>query len=131
MGMLGTGPDAKPRKRRGNLPKETTDKLRAWFAKNLRHPYPSEEQKQDLIRQTGLQMNQIANWFINARRRHLPAMLEAARKDDDAQNMGNPGSMGSSSVTPASLPPSLASSPRSECHGLGRRRMSPVKRGSV
>jgi hypothetical protein len=45
------------RKRRGNLPKETTDKLRAWFVGHLHHPYPTEDEKQELMRQTGLQMS--------------------------------------------------------------------------
>jgi hypothetical protein len=47
----------KSRKRRGNLPKETTDKLRTWFKAHLSHPYPTEEEKQELMRQTGLQMS--------------------------------------------------------------------------
>lgn len=55
MGMNG---DNKQRKRRGNLPKETTDKLRAWFVAHLHHPYPSEDEKQELMRQTGLQMSE-------------------------------------------------------------------------
>ncbi|KAG5919741.1 hypothetical protein E4U53_003966, partial [Claviceps sorghi] len=53
---IGTGGDSKQRKRRGNLPKETTDKLRAWFVAHLQHPYPTEDEKQELMRQTGLQM---------------------------------------------------------------------------
>lgn len=48
---------SKQRKRRGNLPKETTDKLRAWFIAHLQHPYPTEDEKQELMRQTGLQMS--------------------------------------------------------------------------
>ncbi|KAF4442776.1 PTH12 [Fusarium acutatum] len=100
--------DNKQRKRRGNLPKETTDKLRAWFVAHLQHPYPTEDEKQDLMRQTGLQMSkfgrtkprtekpnqdwkltcpptdQISNWFINARRRQLPAMINNARAETDA-----------------------------------------------
>jgi hypothetical protein len=51
------GNDSKQRKRRGNLPKETTDKLRAWFVAHLQHPYPTEDEKQELMRQTGLQMS--------------------------------------------------------------------------
>ncbi len=47
----------KHRKRRGNLPKETTDKLRAWFMAHLHHPYPTEDEKQELMRQTRLQMS--------------------------------------------------------------------------
>ncbi|KAI0542332.1 hypothetical protein GGR58DRAFT_497318 [Xylaria digitata] len=83
---VGTGGDGKQRKRRGNLPKETTDKLRAWFVAHLHHPYPTEDEKQDLMRQTGLQMNQISNWFINARRRQLPAMISNARAESDRMN---------------------------------------------
>ncbi|GAW11181.1 hypothetical protein ANO14919_005230 [Xylariales sp. No.14919] len=83
---MGTNGDGKQRKRRGNLPKETTDKLRAWFVAHLHHPYPTEDEKQELMRQTGLQMNQISNWFINARRRQLPAMISNARAESDAMN---------------------------------------------
>ncbi|GAP89657.2 putative homeobox domain-containing protein [Rosellinia necatrix] len=83
---LGTSRDGKQRKRRGNLPKETTDKLRGWFVNHLHHPYPTEDEKQELMRQTGLQMNQISNWFINARRRQLPTMISNARAEADAMN---------------------------------------------
>ncbi|CAK7268487.1 homeodomain super [Sporothrix epigloea] len=90
--------DSSQRKRRGNLPKETTDKLRAWFAEHLHHPYPSEDEKQNLMHQTGLQMNQISNWFINARRRHLPALLINAEAVSGAMSGirgGNTGGNGS------------------------------------
>ncbi|KAK3368187.1 homeobox domain-containing protein [Podospora didyma] len=81
-GAMGPNGDYKQRKRRGNLPKPTTDILRSWFLAHLSHPYPSEEEKQELMRQTGLQMNQISNWFINARRRQLPTMMMNARNTE-------------------------------------------------
>lgn len=56
---INDGSDGKQRKRRGNLPKETTDKLRAWFVAHLQHPYPTEDEKQELMRQTGLQMSRF------------------------------------------------------------------------
>ncbi|CAK7220357.1 homeodomain super [Sporothrix bragantina] len=90
--------DSNQRKRRGNLPKETTDKLRAWFADHLHHPYPSEDEKQDLMEQTGLQMNQISNWFINARRRHLPALINNAKAVSGAMSGVHGGSSGGSGV---------------------------------
>ncbi|KAL1918470.1 uncharacterized protein VTP21DRAFT_3130 [Calcarisporiella thermophila] len=60
-----------PKRRRGNLPKSTTAILRAWLAQHERHPYPTEEEKSELAQQTRLTLNQISNWFINARRRYL------------------------------------------------------------
>lgn len=67
MGMDHDGP-----KRRGNLPKPVTHILRTWLQDHLDHPYPSDEDKQGLMGQTGLSLVQISNWFINARRRALP-----------------------------------------------------------
>ena len=49
-----------PRRRRGNLPRDTTDLLKQWFAEHLGHPYPTEDEKQLLCRQTGLQMTQVS-----------------------------------------------------------------------
>jgi hypothetical protein len=60
LGSAAVGADTKQRKRRGNLPKETTDKLRAWFVAHLQHPYPTEDEKQELMRQTGLQMSKYS-----------------------------------------------------------------------
>jgi hypothetical protein len=57
MGGMGFEGPRQGRKRRGNLPKETTDKLRDWFKRHLTHPYPTEDEKQELMRQTGLQMS--------------------------------------------------------------------------
>lgn len=58
-------------KRRGKLPREVTDYLRTWLLNHVDHPYPTEEEKRQLCDATGLSMNQISNWFINARRRIL------------------------------------------------------------
>ncbi|KAF9116068.1 hypothetical protein BGX27_005097 [Mortierella sp. AM989] len=67
------------RKRRGNLPKSVTSVLKSWLVQNAIHPYPTEEEKMRLSEATQLSMNQISNWFINARRRILqPILVEAA-----------------------------------------------------
>lgn len=60
---LSDGGDGRSRRRRGNLPKATTDILRSWFQKHLDHPYPSDEEKQLLIIQTGLSMNQVCEYM--------------------------------------------------------------------
>ncbi|KAF9976999.1 hypothetical protein BGZ73_007305 [Actinomortierella ambigua] len=67
------------RRRRGNLPKTVTTVLKAWLVDNATHPYPTEDEKIKLSQKTGLTLNQISNWFINARRRILqPILVEAA-----------------------------------------------------
>ncbi|RJE25489.1 transcription factor [Aspergillus sclerotialis] len=78
-GMVGDPIDPKSKRRRGNLPKPVTDILRAWFHEHLDHPYPSEEDKQMFMTRTGLSISQISNWFINARRRQLPALRNQMR----------------------------------------------------
>ncbi|KAJ3516918.1 hypothetical protein NLJ89_g828 [Agrocybe chaxingu] len=53
------------------LPKEASDHLKAWLHRHNDHPYPSEEEERQLCHATGLSMNQVSNWMINARRRAL------------------------------------------------------------
>ncbi|TAQ83174.1 hypothetical protein B7494_g8501 [Chlorociboria aeruginascens] len=43
--------------------------LRGWLSTHHRHPYPTDEEKESLQRQTGLNKTQITNWLANARRR--------------------------------------------------------------
>jgi len=51
------------------LPKESTTILENWFNSNIRHPFPNEEQKQELEKETGLSQKKIKSWFTNKRRR--------------------------------------------------------------
>ncbi|KAI8640477.1 hypothetical protein BD408DRAFT_419784 [Parasitella parasitica] len=75
--IAGNTKDTSVKRRRGNLPKEVTEFLRKWLIQHKKHPYPAEKEKADLARHTGLTVNQISNWFINARRRILQPMLES------------------------------------------------------
>ncbi|KAL1532672.1 homeobox protein knotted-1-like 3 [Salvia divinorum] len=59
------------RKRRaGKLPGDTTSVLKAWWQSHSKWPYPTEEDKVRLVEETGLQLKQINNWFINQRKRN-------------------------------------------------------------
>ena len=95
--------DGKQKRRRGNLPKTVTDTLRVWFTEHIAHPYPTEEEKQILMSQTGLTISQvrqwrtervevtadklqISNWFINARRRSLPQMTKQAQTEAEIRD---------------------------------------------
>ncbi|GAA0142006.1 homeodomain transcription factor [Lithospermum erythrorhizon] len=59
------------RKRRaGKLPGDTTSVLKQWWQTHSKWPYPTEEDKARLVQETGLQLKQINNWFINQRKRN-------------------------------------------------------------
>ncbi|CEG64454.1 Putative Podospora anserina S mat genomic DNA chromosome 7, supercontig 1 [Rhizopus microsporus] len=75
-------PNNNNKRRRGNLPKAVTAILRDWLSKHKKHPYPTEEEKAALAAETNLNLNQISNWFINARRRILQPMLEEEERNN-------------------------------------------------
>ncbi|TKY45903.1 Homeobox protein knotted- 3 [Spatholobus suberectus] len=79
------------RKRRaGKLPGDTTSVLKAWWQSHSKWPYPTEEDKARLVQETGLQLKQINNWFINQRKRNwhsnpsTSTVLKSKRKRSNA-----------------------------------------------
>ncbi|XVE98477.1 hypothetical protein REPUB_Repub03eG0109800 [Reevesia pubescens] len=69
------------RKRRaGKLPGDTTSHLKAWWQSHSKWPYPTEEDKARLVRETGLQLKQINNWFINQRKRNWHSSTSTSLK---------------------------------------------------
>ncbi|MBE3109980.1 MAG: homeobox domain-containing protein [Acidobacteria bacterium] len=67
---LGQHPPTPVGKVGARLSRESIRVLRQWLSTHSRHPYPSDEEKDMLQRQTGLTKTQITNWLANARRRH-------------------------------------------------------------
>ncbi|KAJ3217045.1 hypothetical protein HDU67_008603 [Dinochytrium kinnereticum] len=70
----GEGPGARKVagiKARPNFPPDVLRLLTGWLNDNLGHPYPPQDVKHQLARQTGLKLKQVNDWFINARRRRL------------------------------------------------------------
>lgn len=57
------------RKNGGRLSKEASRILKTWISKHSSHPYPTEQEKDQLKQETGLKRSQICNWLANARRR--------------------------------------------------------------
>ncbi|XP_045587592.1 uncharacterized protein [Procambarus clarkii] len=58
-------------RRRQYYSKEVIRVLSSWLLAHQHDPYPNEDQKQLLVQQTGLAVQQINQWFTNARRRLL------------------------------------------------------------
>ncbi|KAK1400074.1 Homeobox protein knotted-1-like 3 [Heracleum sosnowskyi] len=85
------------RKRRaGKLPGDTTSLLKAWWQSHSKWPYPTEEDKSRLVQETGLQLKQINNWFINQRKRNWHSnpssstVPKSKRKSNAGETNGEP-----------------------------------------
>ncbi|KAI9368321.1 hypothetical protein BJX61DRAFT_229756 [Aspergillus egyptiacus] len=61
--------DARSRKSSARLSRDATRILKTWLQEHSHHPYPTEQEKEELKLRTGLKRSQITNWLANARRR--------------------------------------------------------------
>lgn len=59
-------------------PASATVVLKNWLTDHFNNPYPNYEEKVKLVEETGLTINQIHNWFTNARSRNM----KKGKKDD-------------------------------------------------
>lgn len=65
------------KKSRRELPPHTVAILKGWMLspEHVKHPYPTDEDKQTLLKKTGINMKQLTNWFTNARKRIWKPMM--------------------------------------------------------
>ncbi|RAH47234.1 uncharacterized protein BO95DRAFT_441370 [Aspergillus brunneoviolaceus CBS 621.78] len=65
------------------FPRETIRILKEWLSQHQDHPYPSKEERRELLLRTGLTPTQLRNWFANTRRREKEKAHSApARRTD-------------------------------------------------
>lgn len=57
----------------GKFPKTTIEYLTKWFDDHVDEPYPSEEVKAEMMKVTGMDKDQINNWFGSERKRRKKA----------------------------------------------------------
>lgn len=69
-------------KKREKTPPESQKLLKDWLFTHSHHPYPTDGEKDQLCTLTGLSLQQLNNWFINARRRILPNFIQEQQKTD-------------------------------------------------
>lgn len=63
---------------RKTWPASATVVLKNWLTDHFNNPYPNYEEKVKLVEETGLTINQVHNWFTNARSRNM----KKSKKDD-------------------------------------------------
>ncbi|RAH86994.1 hypothetical protein BO86DRAFT_384979 [Aspergillus japonicus CBS 114.51] len=82
----------RPRRRSdyNKFPRETIRLLKEWLSQHQDHPYPSKEERRELLLQTGLTPTQLRNWLANTRR----------REKEKAHSAPAPIPAGTSSMTP-------------------------------
>ena len=59
------------KRKRPNYSKERKKIMMKWLNEHEDNPYPTDAQKEELGRQTGLSMNQVKVWFVDTRRVNL------------------------------------------------------------
>merc|ERR1719410_1105198 len=62
-----------------NLPLETVEYLKAWMMspEHIAHPYPTEQEKAQIMADTKIELKQLTNWFVNNRKRYWKPRVEA------------------------------------------------------
>ena len=76
-----TGDDVSVKPRgRTNLPKTSVKILKTWLFEHQRKAFPAEEEKVKLGQASNLTVRQVNDWFINARRRILPQLVQKQGK---------------------------------------------------
>lgn len=93
------------KKRRGNLPKWKTDLMKRWYEAHIKNPYPNDQEKRELMAATDLTLEQVANWFINCRRRHGPQMSRDAEAEEMLRRTHGESRLGSTEQSPRRCDP--------------------------
>ena len=62
-----------------SLPLETVEYLKNWMMSpdHIAHPYPTEQEKALIMEETGIELKQLTNWFVNNRKRYWKPRVEA------------------------------------------------------
>ena len=70
---------SKKKKKITVLPRSTVEYLKAWILspEHINHPYPTEKEKEEIMKDTGIEMKQLTNWFVNNRKRFWKPRVEA------------------------------------------------------
>ena len=83
------------------LPPETVEYLKAWMMspEHIAHPYPTEQEKAQIMEETGIELKQLTNWFVNNRKRYWKPRVEAQLQEQAKSGVLLPAMTKSASTT--------------------------------
>lgn len=67
--------------KKGSFSEKTISILKSWLFRNITNPYPTDQEKKELLSLTGLSLSQLNNWLINSRRRMVKRLLSTLEGD--------------------------------------------------
>mmetsp|Transcript_13971 Transcript_13971/g.28623 ORF Transcript_13971/g.28623 Transcript_13971/m.28623 type:complete len:451 (+) Transcript_13971:136-1488(+) len=78
--------------RSSSLPTTTVEYLKAWIMSpaHIAHPYPTDVEKSEIMRVTGIEMKQLTNWFTNNRKRFWKPRITAMQENGTIGNIKPP-----------------------------------------
>ncbi|KAK3294917.1 C2H2 transcription factor [Chaetomium fimeti] len=96
-------PNEGPKTKAGaRFSRESVKILKNWLSTHSKHPYPNDEEKEMLQKQTGLSKTQITNWLANTRRRNKNAVTHRSTSPG-VRSWANPIDIPQRRRTPGSL----------------------------
>jgi len=101
--VFGASMTASTKRKPTSLPNETVEYLKAWIMspEHIAHPYPTEAEKAKIMEDTGIEMKQLTNWFVNNRKRFWKPRVEARMREHTLRNKVAP----KDAAAPPSSPP--------------------------
>ena len=76
------------------LPPEAVEYLKAWMTSSdhVNYPYPTEEEKAEIVAATGIELKQLSNWLVNHRQRYWKVgRTVSVQRTFDMKRTGSPG----------------------------------------
>jgi hypothetical protein len=77
-----SGGNSHSSKKKTALSQHAVQYLKNWLLSpaHIEHPYPTEEQKIKIMEETGIEIKQLTNWFVNNRKRYWKPKVEEYKR---------------------------------------------------
>lgn len=76
-------------KKKTALSQHAVQYLKNWMLSpaHIEHPYPTEDEKVNIMKATGIEIKQLTNWFVNNRKRYWKPKVEEYKRRSSESNL--------------------------------------------